>query len=254
MSAINFRVPALAFSLGTVFVLSLTMTLLGVAHQGLDTPLTHGFAGAAAIFFTLFMVSERYNPQPLLPQTLRVCTELQISLWASVFFAALGVPAFFLLGWLLKNSYGFGPLQILLSFALILLMVRAGHVLGEKIFTEISTDKHFLLGFTLVAAATGIIAVMPEGCAFWLAPLPAMIISGLGLGMVNHARNVRLQAIAAHGRWLNGVALIASTVVSLALLTMIVTPYPGYAGLENGFTLLGIFALAGMVVALMAEE
>jgi hypothetical protein len=253
MSAINFRVPALAFSLGALFIMSLIMTLLGVAHQGLDTPLTHSFAGAAAIFFTLFMISERYNPQPLLPQTLRACTELQISLWTSIFFAGLCVPAFFLLAWLLKNSYGFGLLQILLSIALILLMVRAGHVLGEKVQSEFTRDKLLLLGFTLVAAGTGMIAVMSEGCAFWLAPLPAMILSGLGLGMVNHARNIRLQVIAAQGRWLNGVALIASTVVSLALLTMIVTIYPGYAGLENGFTLLGIFALAGMVVALMAE-
>jgi len=253
LSEINFRVPALAFSLGALFILSLTMTLLGVAHQGLDTPLTHSFAGAAAIFFTLFMISERYNPQPLLPKPLRVCTGLQISLWTSVFFAALCVPAFFLLAWLLKNSYRFGLLQILLSFALILLMVRAGHALGEKLQVALTHEKRLLLGFTLAAAGTGTIAAMQEGCAFWLAPVPAMVISGLGLGMVNHARKVRLQVIAAQGRWLNGVALIASTVVSLALLTMIVTIYAGYAGLENGFTLLGIFALTGMVVALMAE-
>lgn len=249
------RLPVLASTLGTLFTVCLALTLLGVGHYGLDTPLTHTLAGMTAIFFTLFLLSERFNPNPLLPRTSRHSSAFMIRLCTSAFGAVVCLPAFLLMLWLMKNAYGFGALNLLMAGIPVVLLMPAGYMTGKKITRSLSADKCLLAGFGVFVTGQGIIALSLNALPFWWVIWPAMLLSALGAGLVYHVRDASIQAVTRREEiQLNAGVFQLSALVTLALLIMLLKMSPGTAGVEHGYFLMIILALAGMVTALMAQE
>jgi len=249
------RLPVLASTLGTLFTVCLALTLLGVGHYGLDTPLTHTLAGMTAIFFTLFLLSERFNPNPLLPRTSRHSSAFMIRLCTSAFGAVVCLPAFLLMLWLMKNAYGFGALNLLMAGIPVVLLMPAGYMTGKKITRSLSADKCLLAGFGVFVTGQGIIALSLNALPFWWVIWPAMLLSALGAGLVYHVRDASIQAVTRREEiQLNAGVFQLSALVTLALLIMLLKMSPGTAGVEHGYFLMIILALAGVVTALMAQE
>lgn len=240
---------------GILFVLNLTLTLLSVAFYGLDTLLSHSLAGASTLFFILFVISERYHPEPLMPRHLRASLPLQISLWTRIFVTAVTYAAWFLLAVALNQIYGSGVPGMILSFIPLLLMLLAGKSLGEKLGRHITSARILLWGFMIAAGGLGLMARMPS---FWLSLLAAMLLTGFGAGMARQAAAAERDLLTGDeyhyairpGGWIQ----VSNTLLVLALLTLLLRNNPGQQGIENGFSLLAALALAGVVTALMIPE
>jgi hypothetical protein len=250
------RLPLWSLIPGLLFIVSLVLTLLSVAFYGLDTPRSHALAGAAALFFVVFIISENYHPVPLLPRSLRASQPLQISLWTGIFSAAVTYAAGFLLAVAMYQVYSVNVPGIILSFVPWLLMRLAGTALGEKLGQGISSTAVLLWGFMLAAGGLGLISVMPAHTPFWLALLPGILLSSFGTGLVRHAACAGRDALTGdeyhYALRLGVLVQVSSTAVILALLTLLLRNNPGHQGFESGFSLLGALALAGVVTALMA--
>ena len=253
---IRFRSPLWSLIPGVVFIVSLVLTLLSVAFYGLDTPVSHSLAGAAALFFVLFIISENYHPDPLLPRPLRSSLPLQISLWTCIFSPAVTYTAGLLLAVAMYQLYAVSVPGIILSFLPWLLMRLAGTALGEKLGQGISSSTVLLWGFMLAAGGLGLISMMPAAAPFWLALLPGMLLTGFGAGLVSHATRAGREGLTGdeyhYSLRLGMLAQVSSTAVILALLTLLLRNNPGHQGVITGFSLLGALALAGVVTALMA--
>lgn len=252
MNAKKLPMPLLAFALGTLFVLNLTLTLLSVAFYGLDTPLSHSLAGAAALFFVLFIISERYHPKPLMPRHLRSSLLLQISLWTRIFVTAVTYATWFMLAVAMYQLYGLGVPGIILSFVALLLIMLPGKALSEKLGRGMTSARILLWGFMIVAGGLEGMAMTP---AFWPVLLPGMLLTGFGAGMVRQAAAAERDLLTGdeyhYAILLGGWVRVSSTIVILALLILLLRNNPGQQGIENGFALLAVLALAGVVTALM---
>nr|WP_129951993.1 hypothetical protein [Rahnella sp. RFA10(1/100)] len=237
---------------GILFVLHLVLTLLNVGFNGLDTPLSHALAGAAALFFVLFIISERYHPQPLMPRHLRASLPLQISFWTGIFVTAVTCAAWFLLAVTMYQIYGFGGPGIILCFATLLLMMVSGKAFGEKLGRNVTSASLLLWGFMIAACGLGVMAIMP---AFGLVLLPGMLLTGFGAGMARQAAATERDQLTGdeyhYASRLGGWVRVSSALVMLALLTLLLKNNPGRQGIENGYSLLAALALAGVVTALM---
>ena len=157
------RLPVLASTLGTLFTVCLALTLLGVGHYGLDTPLTHTLAGMTAIFFTLFLLSERFNPNPLLPRTSRHSSAFMIRLCTSAFGAVVCLPAFLLMLWLMKNAYGFGSLNLLMAGIPVLLDLTSAEGEVAKRVLDFSTGVVFGLASGMHRVDRNVFLLSPAG-------------------------------------------------------------------------------------------
>ena len=252
MNAKKLPMPLLASALGTLFVLNLALTLLSVAFYGLDTPLSHSLAGAAALFFVLFIISERYHPKPLMPRHLRSSLLLQISLWTRIFVTAVTYATWFMLAVAMYQLYGLGVPGIILSFVALLLIMLPGKALSEKLGRGMTSARILLWGFMIVAGGLEGMAMTPS---FWPVLLPGLLLTGFGAGMVRQAaaaeRDLLTGAEYHYAILLGGWVRVSSTIVILALLILLLRNNPGQQGIENGFALLAALALAGVVTALM---
>jgi EmrB/QacA subfamily drug resistance transporter len=143
-------------------------------------------AASACALLALFLVLERYKPEPLMP--LRLFRAPQFAalnvialLWASGTFAWFVVAALYL-----QRVLGYNPLRVGLSFLPAEIITATFAVrLSGKVVSRFGTRGPLLIGLLLATAGLAFFARAPQEGRFLVDVLPGMLLLGLGAGIAS---------------------------------------------------------------------
>lgn len=237
------RLHRLSWVLGSLALASLLIALTSFAKYGLNTPLTHGSNGVAAILLVVFLINEKISPRPWLPRVLRAQSPVLALGWVAAFYGAGAGGGFLLL--ILQRQW--------LALLVMLFATAAGFWVGRRTGAQHSRrlmNAGSLCGVIgmgwlyLDGSATSLVATGLLGLGYGL--LPCM--GGRILPLISR-RHTRQQAIQ-----LCFVMLFTGVALSLALVTLVQRLYPQAAGITCAFGLLTVFSLCAWLAGVFVES
>jgi len=155
----------------------------GNAH-GWGSPLIVGLLVGSALTFTVFIVAELRQDDPMLDLTLfRRPAVVGVSVVA--FTLAASIFAMFLyLTLFVQDDLGYGPLAAGVRFLPITLLAFAVAPVAGKLSVRIKS--RYLLGTGLLLVAVGcLLMARVDASSTWTVLLPGFIVTGIGIGTVN---------------------------------------------------------------------
>jgi EmrB/QacA subfamily drug resistance transporter len=153
-------------------------------HAGWTSTSTTGMLALAAVLLAVFLRIQARSSSPLVPLALFRLRSVAVANVITVLFASALFAGFFLRALYLQLVLGYRPLEVGLAFLPANLIMAAFSLgLSEKLVLRYGNRAPLAIGMLLVAAGLGVFARAPVGGSFMADVLPAMILTGLGIGM-----------------------------------------------------------------------
>jgi EmrB/QacA subfamily drug resistance transporter len=153
-------------------------------EAGWTSTQTLGLLGAAAVLLALFLATETWVRDPLMPLRLFRVRSLATAnvvgiLWSAAMFAWFFVSALYM-----QLVLGYSPMQVGLAFLPSNLIMAAFSLgISAKMVMRFGTRLPLAAGLLLTAAGLALFALSPVDGGFALHVLPGMTLLGIGCGM-----------------------------------------------------------------------
>lgn len=168
---------------GTAGVTLLVLTLVEGPVRGWDSIGTIASAVAGVVLLGLFVLIESRAVDPLMP--LRLYRNRSLRVAAAITFTFMGtfgtLPYFLTL--LFQNVHGFGAVETGLAFLTQSVAIFAGTQIGEQLATKATTRIGLLVGFSVGAIGTALIALSISAGGSYGSLVPGLIVMGVGQGI-----------------------------------------------------------------------
>ncbi len=167
-----------------------TAGLIALVH-GLDTareygwtdPVTVGTFGVAAALLTAFTVSQTRRAHPLLPLRLLARRSVALADAAALAVAAGLLGTFYFASLYLQLQLGFSPLRTALGYLPMIVMLAIGATLASTLGPRFGVRPGLIAGSVATGAGLLLLARMAHGGSYRGAVLPALLVTGLGIGL-----------------------------------------------------------------------
>ncbi|NIF34054.1 MFS transporter [Enterobacter sp. Cy-643] len=229
---------------------TLVWALMRYGETGQPDYVANRFAVAMGI---LFLLHERFAPQPLLTRSLRALPGLQTGWLSSACYMASVGSQFYAMTLLWQQTLQQDAVTTGLMFAPLALLIVAGNTLFTRLTTRYGSAAVLAAGFACSALGLWLLSV---GLA---SPLSAVFISGIALSGLGHGlifpamfavglsstplnQQGRASALMATSQYMAGAMM-------LAVLSVVLGQAPDIAQWATAFRLLGAAAVAGMLIA-----
>lgn len=177
-------------TMGTILAaLAVASLLIGISQApkwGWASPAVIASLGVAVVATVLFVRIERRADNPVVPLPLFTERAIANGMASRFVIMAVYMGSFIVMPLFLANVWGWDI--ALISFALLPRPVAMGITgpLIPRITGRFGEGRTTAVGSALVAAAIGILAILPETPAYWLL-LVALVLQGIGLGLSSSA-------------------------------------------------------------------
>ena len=167
----------------TAGLMVLVYAITRASQHGWSNRITVGLLATAVALITAFVRIEARSPGPLLPlRTFRLRT-LSAANATMLVIGATAFGQFFLLSLYLQEVLRYSAVETGVAFVAITVTIAVGSNLGQALTTRLGARPVLSTGLLLTAGGGALYAQMPaDGHYFWNV-LPALLLSGLGLGM-----------------------------------------------------------------------
>jgi DHA2 family methylenomycin A resistance protein-like MFS transporter len=242
--------PGMGSLVGCFAAGALVWALMRYGETGQADYLANRIAVAMGI---LFILHERYAPQPLLARSLRALPGLQTGWLSSACYMASVGSQFYAMTLLWQQTLQQDAVTTGLMFTPLALLIVAGNALYTRLTARYANATVLAAGFACSALGLWLISV---GLA---SPLSAVFIGGIALSGIGHglifpamfAVGLSATPLAQQGR---ASALMATSqymagAMMLAVLSVVLGLAPDMGDWATAFRLLGGAALAGMLIA-----
>jgi EmrB/QacA subfamily drug resistance transporter len=167
----------------TTGLMVLVYAITRASQHGWSNHVTVGLLATAAALIAVFVGIEARSSGPLLPlrifrlRTLSAANATMLVIGASAF------GQFFLLSLYLQEVLRYSAVETGVAFVAITVTIAAGSNLAQSLTTRLGARPVLSAGLLLTAAGAALYAQMPaDGHYFWNV-FPALLLSGLGLGL-----------------------------------------------------------------------
>lgn len=212
----------------------------------------------AAAMLLLFILHERYAPQPLLPHALRILPGLQTGWLSSACYMASVGSQFFAMTLLWQQSQHLDAVTTGLLFTPLALLIVLGNAFYSRMCARVPGIQLLMAGFA--AAALGLWLLSGSlNDALSPAFIAGIILSGLGHGLIYPAMfAVGLSAVPEQQQGRASALIVTSQyiagAITLAVTAVMLGTQPDVAAWNTVFRVLSGAALTGMLVALCAAR
>ncbi|MCX7206817.1 MAG: MFS transporter [Proteobacteria bacterium] len=249
------RIPIVASALGTAAVFGLVLLLTVVAEYGYQhVSIPYLLLGALGLLLAFYYVEAR-STAPLISPLLWKIPNLKTGCLASALYMAGVGTEFYMVTLLLQEVYGYDVLSTGLLFLPLSLTIILGNILAGRWIGRLAAKYVLAAGFMLGAVGLLLLALSAHANNYWLYIFPALMISGLGHGMIYTAKFVvgiegvsEVQQGSASALMVT--AQYSSGALALALLVIVLKALPAQQAYPMCFGLLVLFSLLGVMVAL----
>ncbi|MGH2560246.1 MAG: DHA2 family efflux MFS transporter permease subunit [Thermomicrobiales bacterium] len=151
--------------------------------EGWTSPLILGLFAAAAVLLTLFVLWERRSPDPMMKLELFKLRNFWVGnvIALAVAFGMLGI--FFPMTLFLQSVLDFSPIRAGLTMTPMSIMIMFAAPLSGRLSDRIGARWILVTGLTLMTVGILLIIQQIDMQTDWLALLPALIVTGAGMGM-----------------------------------------------------------------------
>ncbi|MGH2533567.1 MAG: DHA2 family efflux MFS transporter permease subunit [Thermomicrobiales bacterium] len=151
--------------------------------EGWTSPLILGLFAAAAVLLTLFVLWERRSPDPMMKLELFKLRNFWVGnvIALAVAFGMLGI--FFPMTLFLQSVLDFSPIRAGLTMTPMSIMILIAAPLSGRLSDRIGARWILVAGLTLMTAGILLIIQQIDMETDWLGLLPALIVTGTGMGM-----------------------------------------------------------------------
>ncbi len=166
----------------TAGISALVWALVDADDAGWLSARTLGLFGASALLLAVFVLAELRSRSPLLPFRL---FRLPAMLGANVGGLLLGSAAygtFFVVTLYLQQVLGYSPLEAGLAWLALSIAAFATSVAGSQIVTRVGPRGPLTVGLAVLAVGAWLLSRAPADGSYLSDLLPAMVVTGLGLG------------------------------------------------------------------------
>jgi EmrB/QacA subfamily drug resistance transporter len=161
----------------------LVYALVDAGAAGWSSTQTIGLAAASGLLLALFGVIERRSAAPLVPLRIFRLPALLGSNVACVLFGAAVYGMFFVITLYLQQVLGYSPLEAGFAWLALSLTVLVTAVGGAQLVTRTGPRLPLVMGLAVAAAGMWLLAHLPAEGGYVGNVLPALIVSGLGVGL-----------------------------------------------------------------------
>jgi MFS family permease len=212
----------------------------------------------AAAMLLLFILHERYAPQPLLSHSLRMLPGLQPGWLCSACYMASVGSQFYAMTLLWQQTLQQSALTTGLLFTPLALLIVAGNTLYTRLTAHYASSRVLTAGFASAALGLWLLSMVPTA---QLSPLflLGIMLSGLGHGLIYPAMfAVGLTDVPPQQQGRASALMITSQytagAMTLAAISVLLSVRPSMADWSAVFHLMCGAALLGMLVALCSRE
>jgi MFS family permease len=248
-------VPLLAAVLGAGSVLALALGLTLGGSYGWRSWQALSCLAAALTLSAWFVRNEKTSDNALIEASLRRARSVRTGAAAAALYMASVGSEFYLLTLLLQTLRHYSPLRAGLAFLPLALMVTVGSVVTGRAARRLSPAVALTAGFVIaLAGLTWIVVLLPDDF-YPVGLLPGLLLSGFGHGAIYTATftigtgGVPDEYQGTAGALLTTAQYVAGA-VTLAVLTLILARYRGYAGFTAAFLVIAAAAGAGALLRL----
>ncbi len=250
--------------LGTGGMLLLIYALVKAPEDGWGSARTIGELAGAAALFTALVINELRHPNPVLPLSIFRVKGLAATDAANVLALAGFNSVFFFMTLYMQEVLHFSALRAGVAYVPIAAIVVVGSIGGSGLVPRLGTRPLIVAGAGIATGGMYWISRIPVHGSYWSDIFPAMMIMGLGLGLVFVAVQIAGNAgVPPDKAGLAGALITASfqlgVALGLAILSalatarthsLLVARHPVPDALVGGYTraLLGAAIFAGAVV------
>lgn len=212
----------------------------------------------AAVMLVIFIVHERFAPQPLLSRTFRDIPGLQIGWLSSAFYMASVGSQFYAMTLLWQQTLHLDTVTTGLLFTPLALLIVVGNILYSKLSVRFSPAQLLMAGFACAGLGLKWLSVEPnEPSSFSF--IAGIVLSGLGHGLIFPAMfAVGLTKVPLQQQGSASALIITSQymagAMTLAVISVLLGAAPDLADWSEVFNLLSALAFVGMLVALCSRR
>jgi EmrB/QacA subfamily drug resistance transporter len=210
---------------------------------------------AAIVLLVAFVWVEARSEAPLVPaSTLKNRTLVAANLTA--FFATCAFLSFIFFGSLLmQQGLDYSPTKTGLAWLATTATILPAAMAGARLVDRLGIRWTMVIGLSLFTVASVLLARIPADAGYLVHVLPAFLLAGLGFGICGPA----LQIGALSGVCASDSGLAAGLVETMqeiggaagvATVSTVLVTGSGLEGFHTGFTLIGVLAIFGMVIAI----
>jgi MFS family permease len=248
-------IPLLAAMLGTGAVLTLALFLTFGGDQGWTAPATLACVLLAAGLTGWFLRNEAASDNVLIDPALRHNGPVRTGAMAAALYMASAGSEFYVLTLLLQTVKHYSPLHAGLAFLPLAIMVTAGSAATGRAVRKISAPAALAAGFLLTLTGLIWLSATLRGNAYLADILPGLLLSGFGHGAIYTATFIiGSHEVPAAQQGTAGALLTTSQYLSgaltIAVLTLMLSPSRGYPGFTSAFALLAAAAGAGALLGI----
>ncbi|MBM7345340.1 MFS transporter [Pantoea coffeiphila] len=234
---------------------ALVWALMRYAESGAADFLANRLAAATIL---LFILHERYAPQPLLPRSLRILPGLQTGWLSSACYMASVGSQFFAMTLLWQQSQHLDAVTTGLLFTPLALLIVLGNAFYSRLSVRFAGSCLLIVGFASAGLGLWLLSVNltdPLSPSF----ISGIALSGLGHGLIYPAMfAVGLAAVSEPQQGRASALIVTSQytagAITLAVIAVLLGTQPEIAAWQEVFRVLSGAALIGMLIAICADR
>jgi EmrB/QacA subfamily drug resistance transporter len=178
------RIDWIGFVTFSTALFMLVLALIRGNDDGWGSTLIVGLLVGAVVLFTIFLIAEWRQNDPMLDLTLFKRPAMNGVSLAALTLSASIFALFLYLTLYIQDDQGYGPLAAGLRFLPLTVLAFIVAPIAGKLTVRIKT--RYLLGSGLLLIAIGLLAMAhTHASSTWTVLLPGFIIAGVGIGTVN---------------------------------------------------------------------
>jgi EmrB/QacA subfamily drug resistance transporter len=252
------RLDVLGAGTAVIGLAGLVYATEGANDHGWGSARTLLLLAASAVLLAAFLGIERRVREPILPPATWRNRSLVSGVGLILAATALLIAVFFLNTLYLQDILGWSALETGLAFLPLVVAIGVAANAASRLIPRLGSSNLAALGLLLVAAGAVLLALAPDVASYGTDVLPALVVLGLGVGLVFPAGSIAAMSevdeqtagiasgLLATGHEL-GAAFGAAAISAVA--TAASTFVAGYA---DGFVAVAVVAAAVAIVALVA--
>src|ERR1700689_2847529 len=168
----------------TLGMASLVYAFIRAASNGWGDSVAVGAFVAAVVLLVLFVLNERRAPQPITPLRLFTDRSRSGSYIARLLLVAGMMGMFFFLTQFIQEVLGFSPILAGVAFLPMTVTLFAVSRAAPRLIPRFGPKPLMIAGMLPVIAGMAMLSQVSPGTSYWSGVFPAMMLFGLGMGVV----------------------------------------------------------------------
>ncbi|MEM7053165.1 MAG: DHA2 family efflux MFS transporter permease subunit [Pseudomonadota bacterium] len=227
------RLDYVGTALSTLGLGALIFGLIEAGHLGLSHPLVIGSMMAGVILLALFVVSQRWLQQPLVPLDLFTSRNFSgVNIMTLVLYSALSA-SMFLFPFNLIQVRGYGATEAAAAYIPFVLIMALFSPLTGRLVDQYGARMLLTIGPTITAVGFALYALPgPEG-SYWTTYFPAIVVQSIGMVLTVTPLTTTVMAAVPDSQMglasgINNVASRAAGLIAIALFGLIFLQFSNY--------------------------